>query len=176
MDPGRLTKGPVFLTIFLALGCFCISCGVQRHLPSEVVNVRDSVALHIRDSVAIRFDTVSVELPVESRSVLLASSDSSHLETALATSDAWTDSLGLHHTLENKGGALKKAVAIEDHYRSESSVTQLQETRTVTVVEEVERELTWWQRFWIGSGKVLWSLVAGAAVYVLLKFLIKKIL
>lgn len=176
MDTDCLTRVPVFLTIFLALGCFCISCGVQRHLPSEVVNVRDSVALHIRDSVAVRYDTVSVELPVESRSVLLASSDTSHLETALATSDAWTDSLGLHHTLENKVGALKKEVAVQEHYHSEREVAEHQEVKTVTVFDYVERELTWWQRFWIGSGKVLWALVAGAAVYILLKFLIKKIL
>ena len=175
MYTDSLTKGPTLAVLFLSL-CLCSSCGVHKRLPAETVQARDSVTLHIRDSVAVRYDTVTVQLPRESLSALLASSDSSHLETSLAASDAWTDSLGLHHTLTNKAGAIKKEVAVQEHFRSESSVTQSLESRAVTAIEYIERKPTWWERFWISSGKVLWALVAGAAVFGLLKLQIKSIL
>ena len=159
---------PILPAILIGL-CLCASCGVQRQLQSDTVQVRDSVVVSIRDSVAIRFDTVAIEIPVESHSALLASSDSSHLETALATSDAWTDSLGLHHTLENKAGKLEKEVAIPEHYHSETTEAQHQEAQTITVTEYVERDFTWLQTFWMTSGKVLWALLAGAAVFGIIK-------
>lgn len=39
--------------------------------------------------------------------------------------------------------------------------------RTVIKIKEVERSLSWWQKFWIGFGRVLFACIV---VYVLLKF------
>jgi len=166
-------KGPEKILILLAI-CLCASCGVQRHVPTEVVNVRDSVVVHVKDSVAIRFDIISVELPSETFSVILAPPDSSHLETSLATSDAWVDTLGLlHHCLSNKDTTLNKEVPLQEHYHSDITEQQHQEHETITEYVEIEKKLSWWQKLWITSGKVLWGIVAALLLYGVIKLLIK---
>lgn len=166
-------KGPEKIVLLLAL-CLCASCGVHRYVPSETVIVRDSTVVHIKDSVAIRYDTVSVELPKESSSVLLASSDSSHLETSLATSDAWIDTVGrLHHNLENKAGTLKKEVAVPEHYHSETTEAEHQQKETIIETVEVEKQLSWWQKLWITSGKILWGLISATVLCLLAKLAFK---
>lgn len=169
-----MTKGPKILLLFLAI-CLCASCGVQRLVPIQEVNVKDSVVVHVRDSVAIRYEVISVELPDESLTVILAPPDSSHLETSLATSDAWVDTVGmLHHSIENKAGALTKEVPVQEHYHSELTEQQHQEVETVTVIQEVEKDLSWWQKLWITSGKILWCIIAGMAVFGLVKLIVKQ--
>lgn len=149
------------LVLVVATGCGC-----HRHLPIQQVQ-RDSVVLRIRDSIAVRYVTVEVELPVESHRVV--SSDSSHLETSLAISDSFIDSLGhLHHSLENKPGKLQKEIPVEEHFHSSESEHEHQDVQTITV--EVERQLTWWQKFWISAGKVLSSILGAILIFYAGKF------
>ena len=57
----------------------------------------------------------SVYIPVPGESVEGVREDSSHLETAVAISDAKIDSTGiLHHSLENKDVELKKEIVYKD--------------------------------------------------------------
>lgn len=143
-------------------------CGVLR-CPKPELQVRDSLVLHIKDSLAIRYIPVEVPVPVEVMREIIPSSDSSHLETSVARSDAFIDSTGhLHHTLENKAGSsLHVDVPVEEHFHTEQQ--QASHAEKETVIKEVEKPLSWWQKFWQVSGIVLWSLLGAGLVGLILK-------
>ena len=137
-------------------------CGCYKHFPVQN-SVRDSVVIRYQDTTIYHLDTIRIKLPMESSSAVLASSDSSHLETGLAASDSFIDSTGhLHHTLWNKPGALQKEVLVPEHHHTKEVEQLKQEVKTVTV--EVERELTWQQKLLITSGKLFWVLLLGSIV------------
>ena len=92
-------------------------CGVCRHFqPKEETNVKDSLVLHIKDSLAIKWVPVEVPVPVEVMREIVPAEDSSHLETSVAESVAYIDSTGrLHHSLQNKPGAsIQTTVPVEE--------------------------------------------------------------
>lgn len=152
------------LTLLIFTGCGVLRCPVR-----EEVHVRDSTVLHVKDSVAIQYVSVEVEIPVEVMREIVPSSDSSHLETSVARSDAFIDSTGhLHHTLENKAGSsLHVDVPVEEHFHTEQQ--QASHAEKETVIKEVEKPLSWWQKFWQVSGIVLWSLLGAGVVVLILK-------
>lgn len=97
----NLSKTIAILSTAILLG----SCGCLHHLPpaENNVNVKDSVRIEIRDSInwIPKEKIVNITLP----------NQESNLETSLAKSQAYTDSLGfLHHNLENKEGVKTKYV------------------------------------------------------------------
>ena len=145
----------ILLSLLLISVTVC-SCGVHRHVPVEN-SQKDSVIIHIKDSVIFRDSIIFVEVPKESTSAIVASSDSSHLETAVATSDAWIRDGRLHHTLRNKEQLQPVEVKIPVKIHSEQE-SRLQ-LGVRTFIREVEKELTWWQKLWIISGKVAWGIV-----------------
>ena len=132
------------------------SCGVHRYVPTEN-SQKDSIIIHIKDSVIFRDSIIFVPVPKESTSAIVASSDSSHLETEVAESDAWIEEGKLHHTLRNKEKLQPIEVKIPVKIHSEQESRHQLAARTV--IKEVEKELTWWQRLWITSGKVAWGIV-----------------
>lgn len=87
-----------------------VSCGVCRRQHIQVPVKVDSVYI---ERVVERIDTVRIKIPGER--VYVVRQDSSHLETAVATSDAKIDSTGmLHHSLVNKDVNLKKGIVYKD--------------------------------------------------------------
>ena len=85
-------------------------CGITRVIQVPVETKRDSVII---EKIVERIDTVKIEIPGEK--VYVIREDSSHLETAVAISDAKIDSTGiLHHSLENKDVELKKEIVYKD--------------------------------------------------------------
>ena len=96
----------MFLVMFLVMGCGI--CKRVQYVPVETKI--DSVVI---EKVVERTDTVSIEVPGEK--IYVIATDSSHLETAVAVSDAKIDSIGrLHHSLENKDVELKKEIVYID--------------------------------------------------------------
>ena len=96
----------LFLVMFMMVGCGI--CKRVQYVPVETS--KDSVVI---EKVVERIDTVEVEVPGEK--VYVVAVDSSHLETAVATSDAKIDSTGmLHHSLKNKDVNLKKEIVYKD--------------------------------------------------------------
>ena len=95
-----------------------------------------------RDSLIVRDTTIYVKLPPEVKEVVVWPKDTSDLETSLAESRAYVDSLGLHHSLKNKdrdwGVTIPKVTRI---------VAKAQESARIRTVEkEVERDFTWWEK------------------------------
>ena len=96
----------MFLVMFMMVGCGI--CKRVQYVPVETS--KDSVVI---EKVVERIDTVEVEVPGEK--VYVVAVDSSHLETAVAISDAKIDSTGmLHHSLKNKDVNLKKEIVYKD--------------------------------------------------------------
>ena len=86
-------------------------CGLCKKI--QYVPVESKVDSIVIEKVVERIDTVEVEVPGER--VYVVAVDSSHLETAVATSDAKIDSTGmLHHSLKNKDVNLKKEIVYKD--------------------------------------------------------------
>ena len=163
---------PVILLALIIL----TGCGVCRPAISDQMNVRDSLVLHIKDSTAIKWVPVEVPVPVEVMREIVPAEDSSHLETSVAESVAYIDSTGrLHHSLQNKPGAsIQTTVPVEEHHHEEIQENSHEEEHTVTVTEYVEKELSWWQKFWIRSGQVFWCLLAGALIAFLIRIFVFK--
>lgn len=98
------------LILFLLM-FFMVSCGICKRV--QYVPVESKVDSIYIEKVVERIDTVEIEVPGER--VYVVAVDSSHLETAVATSDAKIDSTGmLHHSLVNKDVNLKKEIVYKD--------------------------------------------------------------
>ena len=96
----------MFLMMFLVMGC-----GICRKV--QYVPVETKIDSIVVEKIVERTDTVEIEVPGER--VYVIKQDSSHLETAVATSDAKIDSTGmLHHNLVNKDVNLKKEIVYKD--------------------------------------------------------------
>ena len=88
-----------------------VGCGICNRVKYVPVDTKiDSIVV---EKIVERSDTVEIEVPGER--VYVIKQDSSHLETAVATSDAKIDSTGmLHHSLVNKDVNLKKEIVYKD--------------------------------------------------------------
>lgn len=141
-----------FIIPFIVSLCL-IGCGCPRNCPKQIEQ-RDSVAVHIVDSTVFRDSTIYVVIPLENESTMTGPSDTSHLETSLAVSDAWYDGM-IHHTLRNKSGErLPVSIQVPEHIHSESGYHETIITNTI----EVEKKLTKWQKFRMDIGG--WTLAA----------------
>lgn len=127
----------------------CRTARQETRQPVEVLIIRDSTVISRIDSITI--------IPVErSMSVGL---DSSHLETSLAVSDAWTDSTGLHHSLVNKPG-IRKETKTEYIYIVKDSIHEKPQPYPVEV--QVPAKIRPWQRILmtIGAATILFVAIS----------------
>lgn len=152
------------LTIAALLGVIVLLGGCARkvYAPMESETV-------IQTRYVERIDTVEVEVEVPAQSASNVTTDTaSHLETDVAESDAWLDSLGrLHHTLDNKPGKLPARVPVKSHERD--SIVW----RDRPVPYPVERELSRWESIKMDFGGFAIGAVA-AVICVAVVWLIRK--
>ena len=148
------------------------SCCPCKHLPIQPgPSVKDSTTVNIKDSVAIHWIPVDFPIPVEVMREIVPAEDSSHLETSVAESTAYIDSLGrLHHDLRNKPGSLTTQVPMEEHYHSSDTTHEHGEIQPVII--EVDKPLSWWQSFEIGAFP--WLVGAIVALSLLLVIVFKR--
>ena len=141
----------------LLLALMVCACG-----PTKVVTEfqRDSVIVHVRDSVFIRDTIVNAEIPAESGTNVLPDTDTSYLATSLAESRAFIENGRLHHTLRNKSEML---LPVKVQYIDRARVESRDSIGWRTIVEtiEVEKELSRWQNFIMSLGYAF--LIAGLA-------------
>ena len=122
---------------------------------SPKVIVQKEVITEYRDRIV--HDTATVEIPVEVEKIVTKDT-ASHLENTYAKSDAVVSEGFLHHSLESIPQIIK--VPVEVHVTD----TLYKEAEIHTETVEVEKPLTWWQKFRIGA---FWWLV-GVVVLLLL--------
>lgn len=144
-------------SILLLAIMVCVSCG-----PAKIVTEfqRDSVIVHVRDSVLVRDTIVMAGIPAESGANVLPDSDTSFLQTSLAESKAYIENGRLHHTLRNRSDML---LPVKVQYIDRARTETRNEVGWKQIVEtvEVEKELSRWQNFLLSLG---WAvLIAGLA-------------
>lgn len=143
-------KVVVAILLGVALAILCSSCCPCKHLPHPGAQVKDSLVVHIKDSVALRLIDVNFPIPGERSTETVSAKDTSRLETSVATSIAYIDKNGrLHHELANKPGSLSATVPVEEHYHSADTTHEHSEIRPEII--EIEKPLSWWQSFKIGA-------------------------
>lgn len=144
-------------SILLLAIMVCVSCG-----PARVVTEyqRDSVIVHVRDSVFLRDTVVMAQIPAESGANVLPDSDTSFLQTSLAESKAYIENGRLHHTLRNRSEMLLP-VTVQYVDRARTERTESIVTRRDVERIEVEKELSRWQNFVMALGYAV--LIAGLA-------------
>ena len=166
-----------FLAIALAAWCVftAASCSCPLRLPAThtETSIRDSVA--VRDSLVFRDSLVLVPIPAEASQNVLPVFMPSHLESSVATSDAWVDSIGLHHTLDNKPTALPAHIPVTEHHIT-TDAQHAQETATIRIeTVEVAQPLTRWQELKIGAFWWLLAALIAALLWIFRKPLLKLI-
>lgn len=132
------------LILAAVMAHFFTSCSVQK--PVTVIEYRDSIRTEIRERIV--HDSVKFEIPVEVEKIVTKDT-ASHLENRYAESDAVVSGGFLSHSLKSKPQIIyvpvDVAVADTTTYQSHS------ETETKPQIVEVEKKLTWWQKFRMGA-------------------------
>ena len=153
----------LLLSMLAVIGCGC-------HKRCLQVDQRDSTVIHVIDSTVYHDSTILVPVPFEGQNSIVGPSDTSHLETSVATSDAWYDGT-LHHTLNNKHQAtLPYLVHLPEHIHSELEYKD----RLVIQKVEVEKKLTKWQSFRMKVGGWAITLALLAIIGLIYKMLGNK--
>ena len=156
--------------MFLGLVVFLVfvSCGTSGKIPTKETQ-KDSVRVEVRTQTVFVPDTVFVEIPaqVSERSTR----DSlSRLENDFAESTARIEADGsLYHDLKTKPQA--KAVEVMRVVERKDSIIYQYQDRVVVETVEVERELSWWQRF-----RLRWFYVFAGVVVLLLGWVFRSFL
>lgn len=83
-----------------------ISCGTTKEITKIVYNYKDTTVVNFRDSI------IRIEIPVEKIKDVVAQYDTSKLETSVAISTAYVDTMShsLKHNLFNKDSALETKI------------------------------------------------------------------
>ena len=124
--------------IIIALFMLC-GCGQIKYVP-----VQTEEKIIIRDSIIRVIDTVEVEVPQEVIKEVLPAIDTSVLETSVAKSVAYVDTLEkkLHHTLEQKG---ELKVKIDTCYITQTVEKIVYKDRPIEVeVIKYKRDALFW--------------------------------
>lgn len=136
-----------WVAVFITVVCILNSCSPCSKCP--IVGQRDSIYVERVDSVFLK-DTILLYQPQDSTaSNVVEDTEKSHLETDLATSDAWVEDGKLHHSLSNKTDLTPIPAQIPNYVSSEKIYL------TRTVIKEVEKDLKWYQQTLIYMGIVL---------------------
>lgn len=124
-----------------------VGCKTQKAAttltPTVVINNSDTVI--IESTIETTYKPVDVSIDLPQQSVYNATpTDSSHVETDLAFSDAWFADGILHHLIKNKPGQLHGQVLAPT--TTERKNTEATKVREIPIPQpypvEVERELT----------------------------------
>ena len=130
----------------LAMVVFISSCGAPKVAMTTDVQ-KDSVSVVIKESVIYRDTTIYVEVPVEVIKEILPDTDTSHLETSLAISEAWVNAGKLNHTLTHKDAKIEQTIPVPEKHTQKDSVNVSIKEGVKEMPVEVEKPLNAWQSF-----------------------------
>lgn len=152
----------VLAFIALALALLALtSCGTAATLTEQ----RDSLVIHVRDSVVYRDSIIYVPVPEGGDKAKLPDTDTSFLQTSVAESEAYVKDGILHHSLRNRSEAIipiKVSIPVRIHSEERGLTRYLKEVQRI----EVEKELSRWQRFLQSVG---WSALIAGALWLAMK-------
>lgn len=159
----NITLGTAWAIAGVVLILVLFGCSPCKHCTSTPLV--DTLIIEKTDTIILRDTTLMYQPQDSTASNVVADTEKSHLETDLATSDAWVEDGKLHHNLSNKQDLvpiqvqIPMATSTEKHYLIR------------TVIKKVN-ELTQLQVFWMILGKIFAILLA---VFVAYKLLIRVV-
>lgn len=130
------------IMLYLAVCSLFAACSAPRVVQDYQ---RDSVRIIVKDSTIFKDSVVLVEIPTERERLVAAATDTSHLETSVAWSEAFVADGKLYHTLQNKDALLPVKITIPEKVHTEQREKAMVYRQTEIV--EVEKELSKWQNF-----------------------------
>lgn len=145
--------------LFILVIILLSGCRQVKYIPVQGKN--DSIYI---EKEVLRYDTVRIKLPADT--VYSISTDSSHLETNLSSSDAIIREDGkLYHTLINKQVDLEKEVVFKDR------VVEKEIKKEIPVIQEVEKPVKYIPKFYKVTNGLFWLIVSviGAGIYLKIK-------
>lgn len=151
------------------LWCLLLTLGCG---PAKIVteSQRDSVIVHVKDSVIFRDTVILVEVPHESDNARIPDADTSYLQTSIAESWAYISNGQIFHSLRNKSEML---LPVKVQYRDRARVEKSDRVMWRHIVEtvEVEKELSRWQNFIMSVGYAVLIVVIAWLVWKLSKII-----
>lgn len=131
-------------TLTIIASAFLLSACAAQKVAQDFQ--RDSVRVETIERTIYKDSIIFVPVPSGESSAVLPDSDTSHLETLLAESDAFVKNGQLHHSLRNRQDALLPVeIKLPQIIRQEQS--HLIRDRKVVEYIEVEKQLSKWQTF-----------------------------
>lgn len=152
-------------TVLLVIAVLMMSCGTAKQTPSNNTNIQTI----IRDSVVIHNDTVRIDVPVERYVDVVRQYDTLRLETSIAKSEAYVDTLThvLKGKLEHKPTVLKTEIKYVDRIVTEYRDSVV--TKEIPVEVEVVRETVPRWSWYLLAINVLALIILAVRIY--LKFI-----
>lgn len=127
-----------------------------------------------KDSTAVRDSLIYVPVPLGRDQAIVHVGDTSRLETQVAFSLAWIGRDGLlHHKLENRPITLPYRITYPEHFHLKVTDTKKAEIKSQAVY--IEKSLSKWRKFKIGSFWYLCGAVALLLAWIFRKSLLKLI-
>lgn len=162
----RSSKGLAFLLFYCMMVMLLASCSTPRIAQDYQ---RDSVIVHIKDSLVMRDSIVMVPVPSGSATSILPDTDTSRLETDIAVSEAYVKDGNLFHSLRNKDAIIPVRIVIPERIYSMEKEKSL--VRKEVEIVEVEKQLSKWQSFIMSLGYVVLIAVVIWAIRTLYKYI-----
>ena len=157
-----ITLGIAWAIAGVVLILVLFGCSPCKHCTSTPLV--DTLIIEKTDTIILRDTTLMYQPQDSTASNVVADTEKSHLETDLATSDAWVEDGKLHHNLSNKQDLIPINVSIPTY------VSREEKYLTRTIIKKVN-ELTQLQVFWMILGKIFAILLA---IFLIYKLLLKK--
>lgn len=153
-----------FTTFMIGLAICLVITLLSSCRTTKVIEYRDSIRTEIRYKTVKVPDTVYVDIPSQSETVI--AKDSSLLENDYSLSFARINLDGtLLHTLRTK--PQQKPVQIEKIIEYKDSIVY--KDKIITEVKEVEKKLSWWQSFCINGFPILFGAFCLVIVFVIIR-------
>ena len=159
-------KGLALLLFYCILVMILGSCSTSRIAQDYQ---RDSVIVHIKDSLVLRDSLVMVPVPSGSATSILPDTDTSRLETDVAVSEAYVKDGNLFHSLRNKDALMPVRIVIPERIYTMEKEKALVRKEVETV--EVEKQLSKWQNFIMSLGYVVLIAVVIWVIRTLYKYI-----
>ena len=149
--------------LLFASAILVTACGTTRSLQNS-----ESSRVEVRTETVVRHDTAYVELPVIIEKVATPDTTST-LENTYAKSEAAVTAGILRHSLETKPVSIPVQVETKTVYKD--SLVYVNRIQTQTV--EVEKKLSWWQRFKMETGGYIIIIALIGIVYIIINLFVK---
>lgn len=155
------------LTSLAAICMLCHGCGVTKPQPTVITIVKDSVRTEVHERVV--HDTVDF-VPPEFFASYTSTDTLSFIENKYAKSTAIVHDGLLTHTLESVPNVIRIPVQVQVH--DTLVIEKHDASDTITEYVEVEKELTFWQKLFITTGKVSGLILIAIGAYFIIKAIV----